>query len=72
MSNTMRQVTLKDMTTFKDCLSTFISWYVFNVEKISRISEEWTETEDETLVSILSQGLTALEQQTDIIKEANQ
>ncbi len=71
MSNTPRKVTLGDMTSFKDCLSTFITWYQMNRDKIREIAEIWIESEDETLVSILSRGLTSLEQQTDIIKEAD-
>ena len=71
MSNTLRKVTLGDMTSFKDCLSTFITWYQMNCEKLREIAEVWLESEDETLVSILSRGLTSLEQQTDIVKEAD-
>ena len=71
MTDTLRKVTLGDMTTFKDCLSTFITWYQMNCDKIREIAEVWMESEDETLVSILSRGLTLEQQQTEIVKEAD-
>lgn len=71
MTNTLRKVTEGDFLTFKECLYTFMNWYRSNCEKISEIAEVWMETEDDTLVSILSRGLTSMEQQTAIIKEAD-
>ena len=71
MSNTLRKVTLGDMTSFKDCLSTFITWYQMNCEKIREIAEVWMESDDETLVSILSRGLSELQAQTETVKEAD-
>ena len=71
MSNTFRKVSYGDLIVFKDCLSTFINWYQVNCEKLTEMSKNWMESEDDTLISILSRGMTALEQQTDILKEAD-
>lgn len=72
MTNTIRQVTDGDMLTFKSCLDTFIRWYVRNCDSITSISEVWGETDEDTLSSILSQGLISVADQTNIVKEANQ
>ena len=71
-TNTMRQVTDGDMLTFKGCLDTFIGWYVRNCENLTKIAEVWGETEEESLSSILSQGIIAVTDQTNIIKEARE
>lgn len=71
MSATLRQMTEGEFVTFKECLSTFVSWYRTNCEKIREMADVWRETEDDTLTSILSRGMTSLEQQTEIVKEAD-
>lgn len=71
MSNTLRQVKDGDFLAFKECLNTFMNWYVRECDKIRAISEAWIESEDDTLISILSRGLSDLEAQTEIVKEAD-
>lgn len=72
MTNTLRQVTEGDMLTFKNCLDTFIRWYVRNCDAISNMAQIWGEPEEETLVSILSRGIIDVADQTNIIKEAKE
>lgn len=71
MSNTLRQVKHGDFLAFEGCLITFMKWYRRECDRIRAISEAWTESEDETLVSILSGGLWDLEAQTEMMKEAD-
>ena len=70
MSNTLRQVKDGDFLAFKECLNTFMNWYVRECDRICAISEAWIESEDDTLMSILSRGLSELQAQTKIVKEA--
>ena len=72
MTNTLRQVTEGDMLTFKNCLNTFIRWYVRNCDAISNMAEVWEEPEDETVEFILSRGIIDVADQTNIIKEAKE
>jgi hypothetical protein len=71
MSNTFRKITYGDLFVFKECLCTFINWHQVNCEKLTVMSQNWMEHEDDTLISILSRGMTALEPQTDILKDAD-
>ena len=60
-----------DFITFKECLDTYMNWYRMNLDRIRAISEAWHETEDDTLTSILSRGLSSLQAQTEIMLEAD-
>ena len=62
---------IKDFREFKICISTFMDWYVSNCDTIREMSEVWIESEEDTLLSILSCGLTELKTQTEIVKEAD-
>lgn len=63
-NNTLHQVTNNDFLGFKICISTFMDWYVRNCDTIREISDAWIESEEDTLVSILSRGLTDLVEET--------
>ena len=69
--NTMRQVKDGDFVAFKGCLDTFMNWYMRECDKLREISEAWIESEEDTLISVLSRGLSELQAQTEIIKEAD-
>ena len=68
---TLSKVTDGDFLSFKECLDTFMNWYRMNSDRIRAISEAWLETEDDTITSILSRGLSSLQAQTEIMQEAD-
>lgn len=70
-TNTLRQVKDGDFLTFKGCLDTFMNWYMRECDKLREISEAWMESEDDTLITILSRGLSELQAQTEIVKEVD-
>lgn len=71
MSNTLRKVTFGDMLSFKDCLSTFITWYQMNCEIIREISEQMIESEEDVISLIHTRGLLEAQEQGRIMSEAN-
>jgi len=71
MTTTFSKVTDGDFLSFKECLDTFMNWYRTNADRIRAISEAWIESEDDTLTSILSRGLSSLQAQTEIMLEAD-
>lgn len=62
--NTLCQVSDKDFLGFKICISTFMDWYVRNCDTICAISDAWIESEEDTVISILSRGLRSLIEET--------
>ncbi len=52
-------------------LKTFMNWYSSEHDRIREISEAWNESEGVMLWYILSHGLSELEAQTEIMKEAD-
>ena len=70
MSSTFGKVSAKDLASFKDSLGTFIHFYVVNADIISSLSEFFCETEDETVLSVLSAGLREIQDRKVLLEDA--
>ena len=70
MSNTFGKVSAKDLLSFKDSLGTFIHFYVVNSEHITELAEFFGETEDETVITILSIGLRGYRERMELLSDA--
>ena len=70
MSNTMRQVSARDLASFKDSIGKFIHFYVVNADIISSLSDFFCETEDETILSIMSAGLREIQGRKVLLEDA--
>lgn len=69
--NSLKQVKTGDWVELNNVMYTFMKWYRRECDNLREIADVWMESEDETIISILSAGLNELRIRTDLMKEAD-
>ena len=71
MSNSLRQVTGTDRMYLKRNMEVFFDWYIRNCEEIIDLAQYFGEEEDDTVTSILSTGLSEIQNRVEMMKEGD-